>query len=60
MNIPPSRMTPTEMKELNVQLVDFDSKNFIRPSSSSWGAVVVFVRKPDRSLRLCINYCNLN
>ena len=57
---PSSRMTPTEMKELKVQLVDLEGKSFIRPSSSPWGAAAVFAKKPDGSLRLCIDYCKLN
>ena len=53
-------MTPTEMKELKVQLVDLKERNFIRPSSSPWGAAAVFVKKPNRSLRMCIDYRELN
>lgn len=57
---PPSMMTPTEMKELKVQLADLEGKNFIQPSSSPWGADAVFAKKSDGSLRLCIDYCKLN
>lgn len=48
------------MKELNEQLQDLLDKGFIRPSSSPWGAPVLFVRKKDRSLKLCIDNCQLN
>ncbi|XP_075520565.1 uncharacterized protein LOC142553909 [Primulina tabacum] len=56
----PYRMAPTEMKELKTQLQDLLDKGFIRPSSSPWGAPVLFVKKKDRSLRLCIGYRELN
>lgn len=52
----PSRMKPTEMKNLMVHLVDLEGKNFIRPSSSPWGVAWVFVKKSDGSLKLCIDY----
>lgn len=45
---PPSRMTPTEMKELKVHLVDLEGKSFIRLSSFLRGAAAVFVKKPAR------------
>lgn len=48
------------MRELKVQLVDFEGKSFISPSSSPWGAAVVFAKKSDGSLRLRINYRKLN
>lgn len=52
-SIPPYRMASTELKE---QLQDLLDKVFIWPSSSSWGASMLFVKKKDRSLRLFINY----
>ncbi|XP_073049478.1 uncharacterized protein [Primulina eburnea] len=52
----PYRMAPTEMKELKTQLQELLDKGFIRPSSSPWGAPVLFVKKKDGSLRLCIDY----
>ena len=45
------------MKE---QLKDLPNKGFIRPSVSPWGAPVLFVRKKDGSLRMCIDYRQLN
>src|SRR5262249_18338910 len=54
--IAPYRMAPTELKELKVQLQDLLEKEFIRLSSSPWGALVLFVKKKNRSLRLCIDY----
>ena len=56
----PYRMAPTELKELNVQLQELLDKEFIRPSTSPWGAPVLFVKKKDGSLRLCIDYRELN
>src|SRR5574338_879179 len=55
-----TRMGPKELMELKKQLVELEEKGFIRPSSSSWGAPVVFVKKQDGSLRLCIDYRELN
>ena len=59
-SIPPYRMAPAELKELKPQLEEFLSKGFIRPSTSPWGAPVLFVKKKDGSLRLCIDYRQLN
>ena len=52
----PYRMAPVELKELKDQLEDLLKKGFIRPSISPWGAPVLFVKKKDGSLRLCIDY----
>ena len=56
----PYRMAPTELKELKEQLQDLLDKGFIRPSASPWGALVLFVKKKDGSMRLCIDYRELN
>ena len=53
-------MAPAELKELKTQLQELIDKGFIRPSSSPWGAPVLFVRKKDGTLRLCIDYRKLN
>ena len=53
-------MEPTELKELKAQLEELLSKGFIRPSTSPWGAPFLFVKKKDGSLRLCIDYRQLN
>ena len=58
--IPPYRMSPAELRELKAQLEELFSKGFIRPSISPWGAPVLFVKKKDGSLRLCIDYRQLN
>ena len=59
-SIPPYRMAPVELKELKAQLEEFLSKGFIRPSTSLWGAPVLFVKKKYGRLRLCIDYKQLN
>ena len=59
-SIAPYRMAPTELKELKAQLQDLLDKGFIRPSTSPWGAPVLFVKKKDGTLRLCIDYRQLN
>lgn len=56
----PYRLAPAELKELKEQLEDLLVRNFIRPSSSPWGAPVLFVKKKDGTLRLCIDYRGLN
>ncbi|XP_075473958.1 uncharacterized protein LOC142505018 [Primulina tabacum] len=56
----PYRMAPTEMKELKNQLQELLDNGFIRPSSSPWGAPMLFVKKKDGSLRLCIDYRDIN
>ncbi|KAA0025112.1 pol protein [Cucumis melo var. makuwa] len=53
-------MAPAELKELKVQLQELLDKGFIRPSVSPWGAPVLFVKKKDGSIRLCIDYTELN
>ncbi|GKC22310.1 putative reverse transcriptase domain-containing protein [Tanacetum coccineum] len=50
----PYRLAPSEMKELSNQLQELFDKGFIRPSSSPWGAPVLFFKKKDRSFRMCI------
>ena len=59
-SIPPYRMAPIELKELKTQLQDLLDKGFIHPSFSPWGAPVVFVKKKDGTMRLCIDYRQLN
>ncbi|KAA0037806.1 DNA/RNA polymerases superfamily protein [Cucumis melo var. makuwa] len=56
----PYRMTPSELKELKMQLQELVDKGYIRPSVSPWGAPVLFVKKKDGTLRLCIDYRQLN
>ncbi|GKA62856.1 putative reverse transcriptase domain-containing protein [Tanacetum coccineum] len=56
----PYRLAPSEMKELSKQLQELSDKGFIRPTSSPWGAPVLFVKKKDRSFWMCIDYRELN
>ena len=56
----PHRMPPVELYELKVQPQELLDKGFIRPSTSPWGAPVLFAKKKDKTLRLCIDYRQLN
>ena len=56
----PYRVAPAELKELKAQLKDLLDKGFIRPSISPWGAPVLFEKNIDGSLRMCIDYVQLN
>ena len=57
---PPYRMAPTKLKELKTQLQELLDKGFIRPSVSPWGSPVLFVKKKDGTLPMCINYRQIN
>ena len=52
----PYRMSTPEMLELKMQLQELLEKKYIRPSVSPWGALVLFVKKKDGTIRLCIYY----
>ncbi|GJZ07445.1 putative reverse transcriptase domain-containing protein [Tanacetum coccineum] len=54
------RLTPSEMKELSIQLQELLEKGFIGLSLSPWGAPMLFVKKKDGSFRMCIDYLELN
>ncbi|GKG50812.1 hypothetical protein Tco_0538936, partial [Tanacetum coccineum] len=56
----PYHLAPSEMKEFSKKLQELSKKGFIRPSSSSWGALVLFLKKKDGSFRMCIDYQELN
>lgn len=59
-SISPYKMALAKLKELKEQLQELVDKEFIRPSTSPWGAPVLFIKKKDGSLRLCIDYRQLN
>ena len=56
----PHRMAPVELQELRVQLQELIEKGFMKPSTSPWGAPVLFAKKKGKTLRLCIDYRRLN
>ena len=56
----PYRMAQVELQELKVQIQELLGKGFIRPSASPWGAPVLFAKKKDKTLRLCIDYRQFN
>ena len=56
----PHRMALVELQELKVQIQELLGKGFIRPSTSPWGASVLFAKKKDKTLRMCIDYRQLN
>jgi hypothetical protein len=56
----PYCMAPTELAELKLQIAKLQQKGYIRPSLSPWRALVLFVNKKDRSMRMCIDYRSLN
>nr|GFD05623.1 putative reverse transcriptase domain-containing protein [Tanacetum cinerariifolium] len=56
----PYPLAPFEMKELAEQIKELSDKGFIWPSSSPWGAPVLFIKKKDGSFRMCIDYRELN
>jgi Reverse transcriptase (RNA-dependent DNA polymerase) len=59
-SIAPYRMSPTELVELKKQVEDLLTKQFVRPSVSPWGAPVLLVKKKDGTMRLCVDYRQLN
>lgn len=56
----PYKMDPRKLTELKVKLQELLDKEFIRPSNSAWGALILFVKKKDDTLRLYIDYRQLN
>ena len=53
-------MNILELNELKSQLKELIDKNYIRPSVSPWGAPIIFIKKKDDTLRLCIDYRQIN
>ncbi|GJX93872.1 putative reverse transcriptase domain-containing protein [Tanacetum coccineum] len=56
----PYRLAPLEMQELSDQLQELSDRDFIRPTTSPWGAPILFVKKKDESFKMCIDYRELN
>ena len=59
-SIPPYIMAPAELTKLKLQLKDLTDKIFIQHNISHWGAPVLFVKNKDGTLRMCIDYGQLN
>ena len=59
-SITPHKMASAELQELKVQLQELLDRGFIRLSTSPWGAPVLFAKKKGKTLRLCIDYRQLN
>jgi len=56
----PYRMSVDELEELKKQLKELSDKGYIRLSASPWGSPILFVKNKDGSMRMCIDYRNLN
>ena len=59
-SIAPYRMSPVELAEVKAQVQDLLSKQFVRPSVSPWGVPVLLVKKKDGSMRMYVDYRQLN
>jgi hypothetical protein len=56
----PYMMSVEELKELKKQLTELQEAGYIRPSSSPWGALILFLQKKDGSQMMCVDYRSLN
>lgn len=56
----PYQMPPNEFTEFKEQIREIQAKGFIRPSLSLWGSPVLFVKKKDHNLRMCVDYRSMN
>lgn len=59
-SIAPYRMVPKELAELKAQIQELLDSGFIHPSVSPWRAPILFVKKKDGTMRMCIDYRQLN
>lgn len=60
MSIASNRIAPKELVELIAQLQELLNRGLIRPSMSLWKALILFVKKKNSTMRMCIDYCQLN
>lgn len=58
--VPPYHMAPAKLRDLKSQIQKLLDKDFIRPSALPWGSPVCFLMKKDGSIRMCIDYQQLN
>ncbi|WMV45461.1 hypothetical protein MTR67_038846 [Solanum verrucosum] len=58
-SIPPYRMALSELRELKAQIQELPDKGFISPNASPWDGLVLFLKKNDGSMRMCIDYRQL-
>jgi hypothetical protein len=56
----PYRMPMNELVDQKKQIAELQAKGFIQPSSSLWGAPVLFIEKKDGTQRMCVDYRSLN
>lgn len=57
---PVYKMSPLDMEEARIQIEDLLKRGYIRPSKSPYGAPILFARKKNGKLHMCVDYRALN